>query len=495
MANYALLKTAFETHPFSLASVGDIVAVMKPDLMDIGFEYFGSIALIGKPKTGKTSIMKACKYTDQGGNLNVWERPKDFDERLKKFEANSYVLTDDVMKAKTGAVKNRGATNVDTSTHRAFQGDGPILAFTIEREVMDSFGDSTVTRLLYLYSDDYWNQKTKDLLTLLQNQKKSNSDYLPEFKSWYANVSYDFAYKLKKARERRKDKDERVTDMVFVYQTALEVVSDFFKDKIGEGIPPETIQVLVDEVIQTVDTISLTRDELTELMLRRFIRTQKNGETQRPATRTMCRRYLDGACWQSVENPCTDYKHCFDEVEGYYSPEDLTLKESNGYRTVFIEDPTAIWSCPHDLQSKPRPILVVPTQYLLNCMNHELEDYCHERKTRLERFTEIESRKLLCQINRLMYTPEAKGNRYTFPYRYEGKDQNIGSLRVVFIILRDEEAEMLRLENDRMPYINDIWPDDDQRYFVRLWKEDLYQIISMAGPVGVESVSDKNTDR
>ena len=54
------LKDAFETLPFSFALAGNLMAVLKSQLMEENIRDFPVIALTGAPGSGKTSVARAC---------------------------------------------------------------------------------------------------------------------------------------------------------------------------------------------------------------------------------------------------------------------------------------------------------------------------------------------------------------------------------------------------------------------------------------------------
>ena len=53
------LWNAFQTSPFSFALAGNILAVLKPELLEENIRDFPVIALTGAPGSGKTSVARA----------------------------------------------------------------------------------------------------------------------------------------------------------------------------------------------------------------------------------------------------------------------------------------------------------------------------------------------------------------------------------------------------------------------------------------------------
>ena len=487
------LKSAFEHPTFSLALMGNVMSIIRDDLIEAGIRTFPVITLIADHGQGKTEIMRAVTLRDQHEDeLTFFIDPREIRRELKN-RRDKFAYIDDFAKLTTSAGLERQKKVLDEFVRAAHAGTHGILGITMERATIGYLSESCRSRMLFVDIGNGVNvPETSELLTDLQLSTKLD-EFLASFRRFYATQEVSFMERLisyRRSFDPSEKVEQRTISKIFIYRIAAELVSNFLVREGHGPLEPTALQEIErrlfeqEKLAETAAEVYLENSILHRLIMSGRIHPQRSAITNE------CTYHLNYGCkYRCID--CCDNSSC--EREFYtpsfttsYTPSDFFL-HFTGRKTdpvLLVEHPNLIPGFHSDF--KFPPFLVIGTEALVCLMNEELERYAAENRS--QSFTHFSSQRThqrLFQCNRC--AAQLNGNSYRYTFTYLGfEDEKMLHFSCMMILLTEEEVAFLS-ENNPL--------DSFQRFRVGHHAEDTPKILEIlhkiwphmltnAGPVG-----------
>lgn len=487
------LKAAFEHPIFSLPLMGNIMSIMRKDMMSAGIRTFPVITLIGNYGKGKTEILRAVTPRDiSEDELTFFLDPRVIRRELEA-RRDSFTYLDDFARLTTHTGLERQKKVLDEFVRLAHAGKYGVLGVTMERPTISYLSDTCRSRMLFVDIGNGVNDpEISRLLTALQLSSKVD-EFLDSFRLFYERKHVPFmdcCIAWRRSFDFGSDVEQRTISKLFAYRIAAELVSDFFVQKGHGPLDSSSIREIEKSLIeQDKLTKNATEVYLENEILHRFIMSGRI-HPQRCAVTDECTYHLNNGCRYRCSD-CYEGGHCSRPFHNptfvsSYTPTDFFL-HFTGRRTnpaLLVEHPELIPGLPSGFRFPP--FLIIGTEALNCLMNEELELYAAENKNQsFTHFTEQRTHQRLFKCNRCAARINGKSYRYTFTH-LGFEDDRIVNCSCMIILLTEEETSFL-IKNNPL--------DSIQRFRIGYYSEDAPKILDIlhnvfpqmltnAGPVG-----------
>lgn len=435
------LKDAMETPPFSFVLAGNITKIFRENLLEEQIRDFPVIALTGSPGSGKTSVARACMR----GNVPEFlftDRVSSVKKQLLKPELqDGYVLLDDCADFASQTARQKAQTYLDEVVRGSYNGTTPLMVITVEEKALEHITRSCRMRLLEIpVADVLKNPSLRAILDYLQQNGKALDRVFSEFERWFLGncAQYDFQQRLRKFREKYKERDSRSASLFFIYFTALEIFNDFLEDCHGMEISMKKIEENYLEIWEKRTNSTLSRKELVKKLFQSLL---EGGAFMpiAPRPEEMCIAFCKGFCTNRDEWGKPDCEECTCYNTGnFYNPLDLFLG-SDDSSAILLEAGRYLYQFPKYCDSDS-PLLIVRDSKLLALMNSELHKLCCGQKINIHWFGPKELHQLLFEANMCFYRFISNEHK-TFVFQYESLSNEKESVMV--LRLTESQFELL----------------------------------------------------
>lgn len=444
----ACLLETFSKPPFSNVLYGNVLAILKQDLMRDRFRDFPVIALTGPPGTGKTSVARAC-ITE---NVKTYLFTDSVSEVKKELKNCQYelVFMDDCADFASYGSREKANRFLDEITRSSYCGIFPVLVITVEKPVLARITQSCRARLLEISLDGLLEDEAKRRqLEYLAEHKDLIDQVFLDFSKWYDKNKgkYNFVQELKLFQNKHPDKDPRSTSLLFTYYISMIVLRDFFSEQYKFRILDLDIEKNINILWKEREITSLTGSEIVLKLFDQLIEDQA-FQVVRPEVQWICKKHCAGKCCEEDGDCYMKGEECYmSDFGNCYDPYDLYLgKEANS--AVLIMNPENLYQYPD--YGIRKPLLIVRDDELLALFNSELEKFCVSNKLKMPYFGPKELHKKLFELNLCMYN-FIENTHKTYVFEYE----NISEEKVSVMVLRPNDEQCERLWSiSKKPFTN-----------------------------------------
>lgn len=477
-----LLAALMET-PFFVVTLLNVLAILKRDLLNIGFTSFSVIALVANPGKGKTECAKACLKNKIKYTFHQFKRVSDIQEELLGL-ANEAILLDDYAEFKSYYQKQKASRYIDTLVRTSFEGDGALMVITAESRALQSIPDSSIDRMFLISMENFFEDKqNKRILTYLQESKELQV-FLSDMRSWYQEQPDQKEYMqglLKWWRIEKAEVEPRTQSMVFSYYLAMRYVQRFCEERYGVQIDETKITENCNYLLQRRIVQKESEPEIIKMLLDKIF-IEDAFKIVSPYLFECCERYCKENCTEAKRACFANEEFCSRDYDGYleelYLPQNLLLPNDVS-SALLIERPSKIFQFPRHIVDKP--LLVVRDNILCALINSELEKYCIASNTHIPRITQRGLHKYLFENNLCLYRSiDNKHKCYNFLYL----NQSLQSEMVVFLRIKDKQYLELAKKSEKID-ISD-WGFSYGRIsnILGRWKKTFGNMYALAGAIG-----------
>lgn len=448
--NKQKLKDALLNYKLSLALAMNLIAKCQKELRQNGISSFPTVALVGKPGTGKTPAAIAMIGDNEERCLSLVDKATGVMKRLAEGK-DTYMLLDDYSKLTSYNGKDARNRAFDYGVRKSFEGKGALLICTMESFAFKDVAEAVALRLIPIPWENGLQEKplsemvshlqqTKDLQKLVDAVNPAEMDFTPIVKELNAYREYHPADKYIAKRP----------DMVFLYHWSMQILNKIWQKEFSESLFDE--QQLVDLENQYLKLECKSSKNYGQALAERVLEYAIYNDYFHPgcpsSPRDFCDHYLKVGCrnrWKCISN--TGHRdECMSEnnygLEYTYMPEELILKCVQDTDSIVIPDSDYVpyYNRPY----KMPPILIMESTFFLWAMNNALDKMSQERGESEIFFKDQKLKSDLFKIHRIVVIPNGmNGYRYTNSYPMFEKEEE-KKTSCIAIILRDEELKILQ---------------------------------------------------
>lgn len=447
------LKEAFETPPFSFALAGNLMAVLKRQLMEEGIRDFPVIALTGAPGSGKTSVARACMAGKEKEFLFTDRVSAVKKELAKPQMQDQYILLDDCADFASPSARQKASSFLDEIVRGSYNGSLPLVVITVEENALSRITQSCRMRLLEVpVGDVLKDDRLTAILNYLQQNRMKLSGLFEEFREWYRkNCSqYHYAAFLNGFREKYQGRDARSISLFSLYSVSARIFGDFMKTASHIELSMSRIEENYLSVWERRECSTMSRKDLVKRLFQALI---DDGAFQptAPDPKSLCTVFCAGKCrnvgWRG-ELCCEDCDFYPEPSEGrFYDPRDLLLGDGTG-AAVLIECGKYIYQYPAYCDGGT-PLLILRDAGLFSLLNDELHKLCSEKNIRLQWLGPKEMHQLLFESDMCLYNYISREHK-TYVFKYMSFPDT--DVSVMILRLTREQYKVLKKNAMKPPW-------------------------------------------
>lgn len=448
--NKGLLKQALLNKKLSLPLAMNVIAKCQEKLRENGISSFPTVALVGRPGTGKTPAAVAAIIGNEENCVSLVDKATGVMKRLEEGR-DTYMLLDDYSKLTSYNGKDARNRAFDYGVRKSFEGKGALLICTMESAAFKDVAEAVALRLIPIAWESGLQetslseivahlQQTKDLKELMDAVNPAEINFTTIASELIAYREYHSADKFIAKRPA----------MVFLYHWSMQILNKIWQKEFSESLFKE--QQLIDlenQYLKSECKSSKNYDqELAERVLEYAIYNDYFHPSCPSSPRDFCDHYLKVGCrdrWKCTSNVgCSN--ECMSENnygwESTYMPEEMVLKRVQDTDSIVISDSDYVpyYNRPY----KMPPILIMESTSFCWMMNNALDKMTQESGESELYFKDQKLKADLFKIHRIVAIPNGmNGYRYTNSYPVFEKEEE-KTTSCIAIVLRDEELKSLQ---------------------------------------------------
>lgn len=477
------LLMALTENPFFTVTLLNVLAILKRDLLAIGFASFSIITLIASPGKGKTECARWCLKNKIKYSFHQFKRASDMQKELLEL-VDDAILFDDYAEFKSYYQKQKASRCIDTLVRTSFEGDGALMVITAENRALQSIPDSSIDRMFLITMENFLkDDQNRMTLTFLQDSKDLQI-FFEDMRSWYQEQPDQKEYMrelLRKWQVEKTEMEPRTQSMVFSYYLAMKYVQRFCAEKYGVQIDEAKIEENCNYLLQRRIVQKESEQEIIKILLDKIFNEDAFNIVS-PYLYECCERFCKencteakGTCYANEELCNQYYGGNFEEL---YLPQNLLLPDDVS-SALLIERPSKIFQFPRHIVDKP--VLIVRDNILCALINSELEKYCIANNTHIPSISQRRLRKYLFENNLCLYRSiENKHKCYNFSYL----NQSLQSEMVLFLRIKDKQYLELAKKSKKIDISDWCFSYGRISEIIGRWKKTFGNMYAMAGPIG-----------
>ena len=447
--NKQKLKDALLDSRLSLALAMNVIAKCQKELRQNGISSFPTVALVGKPGTGKTPAAIAMIGGNEERCLSLVDKAAGVMKCLEQGK-NTYMLLDDYSKLTSYNGKDARNRAFDFGVRKSFEGKGALLICTMESFAFKDVAEAVALRLIPISWKNGLQEKplsemvshlqqTKDLRKLMDVVNPVEIDFTSIVRELNTYREYHPADKFIAKRP----------DMVFLYHWSMQILNKIWQKEFSESLFDE--QQLIDLENQYLKLECKSSKNYDQVLAERVLEYAIFNDYFHPACpsspRGFCDHYLKVGCrnrWKCISN-AEHRNECMSEnnygSEYTYMPEEMVLMCVRDTDSIVIPDSDYV---PYYNRPYKMPMLIMESTFFLWAMNNALDKMTQESGESEIYFKDQKLKSDLFEIHRIVAIPNGtNGYRYTNSYPvFEQDDEKKTSC--IAIVLRDKELKILQ---------------------------------------------------
>lgn len=460
---------------------GNLVAAAKSKLQDEYVSSYPTIALIGEPASGKTTIAESAVMDRSGQENNVkYEVTGRYSAKklanIISQNDTGYIIIDDFARFESSDTKRRMNDILDTVIRLSYGNKkASQLLITAEMNVLENVTDSLKTRMIMINVNG-WKERSesKHLINELRNNRNNIVVLLDEFNKWIEEKdSLSIAERKKNFDSENSKMGDRARDNFFVIDVSVQLFTEFMQERYKSCLKIKQFRVNYKKIWEENDIKSLS----DEKRIYRFLKEIFEFESFKilslePEVKcfTRCRGFCkDDNCWGREnyveECDCSEYKD--DKI--YYDSHKLYIDTDNEL-SILIKDTKYLYSFPR-YSERSMAILIVEAEQLLKYVNAYLADYCYKYHVRYSVMNLKELSETLRKLNICMYNDDSGKPVYrlkNYPSLTEDKSVYILKLNTELFEIVNNKANKIdamfkfgrnyrMLNNQQVKKLNNFW--------------------------------------
>ncbi|MGN0707856.1 MAG: hypothetical protein ACI4JC_07640 [Faecalibacterium sp.] len=484
----AKMRWVFEPLPLRAMLIHSLVPFLQPDLHEMNFASFPTLALVGKPGSGKTPTAKAILRKSE--SLYMFATHKNFVESLSELKGECALL-DDFFDPNAESGKQRIKSNFDEAVRLSYDGTGPLTLITMESGAVKLLNQSGRERIIPVFFGKGLSEPdTSERVKYLQRNKSLDELIALFDKNYSAFLPDDIPALLDdfRARNREIAAGPKRTDMVFCIDLTARILNEIVFEAYGENLfSTEEIDRLTKFLLKCDFGEHVQKPNMVEKVLERFL--LKSVRPIAPVPKDVCRTF--------VSTGCSDFKFGYgvfcqnnnctrdDRMVSAYDPTELVLDYNCDFNAVLISQPDYIWQYQRPYSTPP--FLVMDARIFLAGMNAELERLSMETGEKVFYFSGQKLHQELARLNRCAVFPNGKTFRYSLSYPGSNGDEAFLDARVVILLLKQEEFQHLQAISENPSFSLWLRHTAYSPEITRILRNTFSSLLIRTGEVGVET--------
>ncbi len=480
-----VISRIVENRILHLTFAGNILAIVKPVMLDNGINAYPILSLIGPPQSGKTVVARTVvlnKDREIGmpaqNNIETTNFYITTDinvSKLKKIlknRPNDYVILDDFAVFLNSDSRRKADRFLDEVVRPSHAGTSALLLLTAEEGAFDKITFSLHSRMIILPMENWKDDpQNKQLIDDIYEIRPALSNMLQVFSGWVAKRTFSVRPHFSQFQQRHQGKmDDRSISLFFAYDFSMSLFSLFLKESYANTFSMENFRKSYMDVWTKNKLRSLDDDALIKYLFSQLLE-MGAFVCKIPEEDQLCENYCKGRCRIEDVNQCSGYiECCYSERQtpsciNSYNPYELILEDANN-AAVLITNASYIYGMPKYKQI-PVPLLIVGRYNLIRMLNNALEKFCIEVDMKHSSFSPNEVSSSLRRNG--MCVSRITGDHYSFTFPYIKNNSPENKVSVYVLRLKKQEYDLIISKNRK----KELYPgcDTNSTYLNMLYDE------------------------